>query len=180
MTMRVLLLVVAVFSLSSAVRGDVVDRAANGFTVKTTVTIAAPPERVYGVLVRVGDWWDSAHTWSGSARNLRLDPRAGGCWCETLPGGGSVQHAVVVHADPGKLLRLQGTLGPLQASGLAGTLTWELQPAGMCTTATDTYAVGGYVAAGVDSLAVPVDGDLSDQLRRLKMFVERTAAVTPQ
>ena len=70
---------------------DVLDSAANGFTVKTTLTIQATPEDVYKRLVHdVGEWWNPQHTFSGDAHNLSIDDKADGCFCEKLANGGSV------------------------------------------------------------------------------------------
>src|ERR1700704_6205463 len=99
---------------SSAAFADVVDSAPNGFTVKVAADAAAPAARVYQALTQqIASWWDKAHTWSGNAAYLSIDARPGGCFCEKLPNGG-VQHMTVLYADPGKLLRLSGGLGPLQ------------------------------------------------------------------
>lgn len=152
---------------------EVVDKSPNGFTVRTVVTIAAPPDRAFAALIRVADWWDPAHTWSGESRNLRLEAAPGGCFCEALPNGGSVRHAEVVYVAPGTLLRLNGALGPLQSMGVSGSLTWQLEKSGEGTTATVTYVVGGYVPGGADALAGPVDGVIGTQLRRLKAAVEQ-------
>jgi uncharacterized protein YndB with AHSA1/START domain len=78
------------------------------FVIESTVTADAPPASVYRDLIRVALWWNPEHTWSGSARNLKLSPSAGGCFCEKLVDGGSVQHGRVIFAQPGKLLRLEG------------------------------------------------------------------------
>jgi uncharacterized protein YndB with AHSA1/START domain len=150
---------------------DVVDTSPAGFTVRTVVTIARPPAQVYAMLLEVGRWWDPEHTWSGDASNLRLDARAGGCFCEALPSGGSVQHAVVVHVEPGKLLRLSGALGPLQSMGVSGSLTWEIAPEGNGSRATVTYAVGGYLPGGPGALAPAVDQVVGGQLRRLERIL---------
>src|SRR3546814_9802807 len=40
----------------------------------------------YRLLSQPGRWWNGAHSYSGSAANLRLEPVAGGCFCEALPG----------------------------------------------------------------------------------------------
>lgn len=152
---------------------DVVNSGPTGFTVKTTVRIAASAPRVYEALSTPGDWWSSDHTWSGKASNMRLDPAAGGCFCETLPNGGSVQHGVVVLAEPGKTLRLHGSLGPLQEMGASGALTWALEATGAETTASVTYAVAAYVPGGADKLAAIVDAVMAEQLRRLKAHLER-------
>ena len=173
MTIRLVVLALALLVGSTSARADVVDRGPNGFTVRTAVTIAAPPDRVFATLVRVGEWWDPAHTWSGDARNLRLDATPGGCFCEALPAGGGVRHAEVVYVESGKLLRLNGSLGPLQSMGVNGSLTWQLEKSGEGTAATVTYVVGGYVPGGADALAAPVDGVMAIQIRRLKALLER-------
>ena len=77
----------------------------------------------------------------------------------------------VVHAAPGKLLRMIGGLGPLQADALAGAPTTELMPAGQGTTITFTYVVAGRRASGLAALAAPVDGVLAEQYARLKATV---------
>jgi len=157
----------------------VVDAQPGGFEVKTTIAIAASPDAVYAALVQPGRWWSSQHTYSHDARNLTLEPLAGGCWCEALPGGGSVQHMRVVYADPGKMLRAVGGLGPLQGMGVQGALTWTLAsgPAGG-TVVTQAYDVGGYAPGGLAALAPIVDGVLGEQLARLKAYVE-TARPAP-
>jgi len=179
MMTRVLLLLAigAVCAGPSPAQAEVVDRSPVGFTVRTTVPIAASADAVYRALVQeVGTWWDAGHTFSGNAANLRLDPRPGGCFCEMLPDGGGVEHAVVVNAVPGELLRLRGALGPLQGTGVTGALTWQLatNPNG-AVDAGVTYAVGGYYPGGLDAIADAVDAVIGGQLRRLKAHVERLA-----
>ena len=51
------------------------------------------------------------------AKNLSIDARPGGCFCEKLPNGGGVEHARVVYVAPREVLRLSGALGPLQGVG---------------------------------------------------------------
>ena len=98
----------------------VLEATPGGFALKTTVTIAAPGNRVYDALTRPWDGVGPGHTYSGDAANLSIDPRPGGCFCERgMPKQGGVQHAMVVLAIPGKTLRLVGGLGPLQDAGLA-------------------------------------------------------------
>ena len=176
---RLFAVVLLVFAPALA-GAEVVDRSAAGFTVRTVVTIAASPERSFRALVDdIGSWWDSTHTWSGDARNLRLSASPGGCFCETLANSGGVAHAVVNYVVPGELLRMTGALGPLQEHAVAGTLTWQFAASGEGTTATVTYRVGGYFPGGIEKLADPVDGVVGAQLRRLKAHVERGAASGP-
>jgi uncharacterized protein YndB with AHSA1/START domain len=151
------------------------DLATTGFTLQISTHIAAPPEKVYAALLEPGSWWGSDHTYSGNASNLHLDARAGGCWCETLPNGGFVQHLTVVYADPGKALRLRGALGPFQALGVDGALTWSLKPAAAGTDLSMTYKVGGYNKEGFAQLSQATDEVLTEQLDRLKKSIEPRA-----
>lgn len=159
--------------LTAPLRGEVLESTAAGFLVRNTAAINAPAAKVYAALTDgVGGWWDPAHTYSHDARNLSLDGKPGGCFCERLPDGGGVQHMSVVYASPGKLLRLNGAIGPLQEAALAGTMTWSLSQAGGGTTVELTYTVGGFRAGGFRDIPTVVDGVLRGQLARLKMFVE--------
>lgn len=152
---------------------DVVDRAPNGFTLKTTAQVSAPPDRAWQALLDIGSWWGKDHTYSGDSRNMSIDPKVGGCFCERLPDDGGVEHGRVVQLRPGTLLRLTTALGPLQEMGLVGSWTWQLAATGTGSTITMTYAVGGYAAGGVDKLAPIVDQVLSQQVAFLKAFVEQ-------
>lgn len=152
---------------------EVIESAASGFSVKSVARIAASPDRVYAALVQdVGRWWDPAHTYSGDSRNLSIDPKPGGCFCERLGEQGGVQHLTVVFVAPRQRLRLAGGLGPLQETGVAGSLTWDFAVRDDATEVTVTYVVGGYRPGGLQALASPVDSVLNGQLQRLKNFVE--------
>ena len=175
-TSVVMLLLAGVGLTALDARADVVDRSASGFTIKTTVPVGASPQRIYEDLLNLGAWWDKEHTYSGDARNMTLAAQAGGCFCEKIPGGGSVEHGRVVNVSPGKLLRLSSALGPLQQLAVTGSLTWSIEPAkeGSGSTLTMTYAAGGYAPGGLDKLADIVDSVLSGQVKRLKAYAERT------
>jgi uncharacterized protein YndB with AHSA1/START domain len=168
----------AIAMVSAAMVGSAVAEAAvvqstpSGFVVRHESSIAATPAKVYEALVAVGAWWNSDHTYSGDAKNMTIDARAGGCFCERLKDGGSVEHARVVYAMPAQALRLNGALGPLQAHGTAGSLTWKLTSIPTGTTMLLTYSVGGFIDGGFEKIAAPVDNVLSEQFQRLKAFVE--------
>ena len=163
---------VACVLIADASWGAVSDVAANGFTVQIDTHIAAPPDKVYAALIEPARWWSSDHTFSGDAKNLHLEAKAGGCWCETLPNGGSVAHLMVVYIDPGKALRLRGALGPFQGLGVSGALTWKLKPAADGTDLSLTYALGGYNKDGFAELSRAGDGVLTAQVGRLKKLLE--------
>jgi hypothetical protein len=155
------------------VMAEVKDSSAIGFTIQDTVIIAANSSDVYHSLVAdIGHWWDSMHTFSGSADNLSIDDRAGGCFCEKLKNGGSVRHLEVVFADPGKSLRMIGGLGPLQGMAVTGTMTWSLSKADTGTNVKVTYSVGGYRPGGLQKMAPLVDKVMFEQLKRLKEYIE--------
>jgi uncharacterized protein YndB with AHSA1/START domain len=161
-------------SVCGPAAADVVDSSAGGFTLKTTVQVATPPERTYRGLLDIGSWWSSGHTYSGDARNLSIAAQPGGCYCEKLPNGGAVEHGRVVNLVPGSMLRLQTALGPLQELGVAGSMTWQVAASGPGSTVTMTYAVGGYAPGGLDKLAPVVDQVLTQQLQLLKAFLDKS------
>jgi uncharacterized protein YndB with AHSA1/START domain len=167
------ILAILVAILAAPLRGEVIESTATGFLVRNTATINASPAKVYAALTgSIGGWWDPAHTFSRDARNLSLEGKPGGCFCERLPDGGGVQHMLVVYASPDKLLRLSGAIGPLQEAALVGTMSWNLRQTGGGTAVELSYAVGGFRAGGFRDLATVVDGVLRGQLNRLKAFVE--------
>jgi uncharacterized protein YndB with AHSA1/START domain len=166
------LLLTPIFALGLAVPvlAEVKDPRENGFTIEATVMAEASPAVVYSRLVKVAGWWDPKHTWSGAASNLKLEPKAGGCFCEKLADGGSVQHARVIFAQPGKLLRLEGGLGPMQDMAVTGILTFKLEPDGKGTRIRMTYRVAGVLTMASAQLAPGVDQVMSIQLDRLRTF----------
>jgi len=167
----------AATSLAGGAAAAVVHANPSGFEIKQVVHIAAPPARVWAALIRPANWWSSHHTYSGSAANLSLDPRPGGCFCEALPNGGGVQHLVVVTVQPNAEIELRGALGPFHARGVDGALTFDLAPAGDGVDLTMTNDMGGYMSEGLDSWAPKADGMLAEQMARLKRYVE--TGVTP-
>jgi uncharacterized protein YndB with AHSA1/START domain len=144
-----------------------------GFLVKLETSINASPSKVYDALIgQVGSWWNPEHTYSGDAKNLSIDPRPGGCFCEKLPNGGGVEHLRVVYIVPGKTVRFSGALGPLQASGLAGSMTWKLTGDANNSQLELSYSVGGFSYERFEKIAPSVESVLREQLDRLRLFVE--------
>jgi uncharacterized protein YndB with AHSA1/START domain len=164
----------AALIVAGGAHAEVVESQAWGFTVRVTRVIAAPPAKVWATLVRPALWWSSDHTFSHDAANLTLDPVAGGAWLERLPSGGGVRHLTVVDVDPPSALRLEGALGPMQAMGAAGHLTFALKAQGESTLLTQTYDVGGHAPGpgGLGALSTVVDGVLGEQADRLKACAE--------
>jgi hypothetical protein len=155
---------------------EVLSVSGNGFEMRETAHTAGSPEKAYATLLLPARWWSSDHTFSGNAANLVLDARAGGCWCETLPNGGSVEHLRVLLASPGKTLRLRGAMGPFQALAVDGVLTWSLKGGPEGTDITVSYAIAGYSKDGFDELAKAADHVIGEQLERLKKLIDSESA----
>ena len=168
-------------AIAGAAQAEVTEQAAQGFQIRHVAEIAAPPARVWDALVQPSLWWEPNHTWSGQARNLRIEARPGGCFCEDLPGGGAA-HMSVVQVQRDKQLNLYGALGPLSTEGVAGGMVIKLTPAGQGTRLEMTYTVGGFAKGGLQKWPGPVDMVLGTQFRRLERYVEtgNPAATAPR
>ncbi len=150
-------------------RAEVVSREADGFVASGNALVPKPPAAVWAALLQWGAWWSPEHSYSGQAANFALAPNADGALVERWDGG-SVRHAVVLAAFPGKLLRLQGGFGPLQALPVSAVLEFRLVPEGAGTRLSFTYRVAGPGFAGLADLAGPVDAVMTEALGRLARF----------
>lgn len=152
---------------------EVADSSAGGFTLKISLPIQASPDAVYRKLLQPAEWWSANHTFSGSPANLTIEEKIMGCYCEKLPGGGVMRHMEVVQFVPGKLLVLSGAIGPMQALAAGGTMTFRISQAEGGAKLDLTYAVFGYLPAGLNTWAAPVNGALTEQVTRLKNLLEQ-------
>jgi hypothetical protein len=78
----------------------------------------------------------------------------------------------VVYLAPAKAIGLAGGLGPLQSIAATGSLRIQLSPVDGATKLEVTYAVVGYLPAGMNTWAAPVSSVLTEQFTRLKNYVE--------
>lgn len=163
--------------MALSVHAEVVAESAAGFISEHELTLDANAGRAYEALTaEVDRWWNAAHSYSGEAANFSLDARAGGCFCERLQGGGSVEHLRVVFADPGRLLRMSGGLGPLQGMGVSGSMDFAFTAIDETHTRLNyRYSVSGYSPDGLGQLARPVDEVQKGQLLRLVEYLKRSA-----
>jgi uncharacterized protein YndB with AHSA1/START domain len=149
------------------------ESAEDRLVIEAVVTADRPPDEMYRILAKPGLWWDGAHTYSGSAGNLKLDARAGGCFCEKV-GRGTVEHGRVIFTDPGKLLRIDAALGPLQEMAVTGVLTFRLEPDPAGSRITMTYRVAGAFSMPATQLAPAIDQVMTSQLQRLAAAAKRS------
>jgi hypothetical protein len=176
---RIAVAAAMLIALTASAAAEIADSATNGFTYKLTLNLQAPPDTVYQRLLAIGNWWGSDHTFSGDARNLSIDPKPMGCWCEKLPNGGGVRHMTVVNVMPGKMLVMTGGLGPLQSMATTGSMTFRFSPDAGGTKLDITYAVTGYFPAGTSGLTSAVDGVLNMQFTRFKNNVQTGSPAAP-
>ncbi len=143
-------------TLPLAAGAEVKFTAADGFLIEHRFTIAAPAAKVWESLQHPERWWPADHSWSGKRENLSLDAVVGGCFCERWDGN-SVEHGRVVLVMPGKMLRLDAALGPLQEMAVSGVITFALEEKDGATTLVATHRVSGDAAHKLDALAPIVD-----------------------
>ena len=164
--------------LASPAYAEVKTSSDTGFNIIHIATVQGSTDEIWKRLVAPKDWWNKSHSWSGSTDGFYIDAQANGCFCELFqekgPDGklktvGSVEHMRVIFAQPGKVLRMQGGLGPLQSEAVTGTLTVAMEPSkdGQETKISFSYVVGGYMRYKVSEIAPAVDNVLGDQFRRL-------------
>lgn len=149
-----------------------------GFSTLQAADVLAKPEDVWKRLLAPKDWWNPSHSWSGSTEGFYIDPQAGGCFCELFQEKdkdgkiitkGSVEHMRVLFSQPGKVLRMRGSLGPLQAEAATGTLTIAMEPlkSGSGTRVSFSYVVGGYMRFKTADIGPAVDAVLREQFDRM-------------
>ena len=143
--------------------------AADGFVARHEIVVPGDRAHAFAEVLHPQRWWSDAHTWSGSAANLSLDARAGGCWCEKWDKG-EAEHGVVIRLLTDENLRVRAAFGPLQAMALAGVFDIVLSDIeGGGTRIVATFRVNGPASAQLDKLAAPVDGVIGEQVERLRV-----------
>jgi uncharacterized protein YndB with AHSA1/START domain len=159
---------VALWGVGEPALAEVKTAAEGRLELESSVVVEASPEKIYEAIGQIGAWWDPAHSYGGK---MTLDLKPGGCFCESLAGGG-VKHGEVVMAMPARLVRLSAPLGPMQDWGVAAALTIELKPAeGGKTQVVMSYKASGFNAGQLQA-APAIDAVVGGQLKRLKLFVE--------
>ncbi len=156
---------------SFAAHAKVVSQSATGFSLTFQADVPGDTQNAFQKFVSIESWWDASHSHSGDSKNLSMDVKNGGCWCETLPNGGFVRHMEIVNAAPGKSLVLSGGLGPLAYIGVSGAMLITFEKMDQTTRVTMRYSVGGYDAAEFKDMAKAVDGVLGAGFKRYSSLV---------
>jgi hypothetical protein len=179
-------LTLCTLALSVPADAEVKAQSDAGFNVVHIAEVEATPDDLWKRLISPKDYWSKEHSWSGSSAGFFIDAQAGGCFCELMQDkdtdvkaksaskpAGSVEHMRVIFAQPGKVLRMQGALGPLQSEAVLGTLTVAMQPLPAknggkpLTKLSFSYVVGGYMRYKVSEIAPAVDKVIGEQFASL-------------
>jgi hypothetical protein len=163
-----ILVTVFLLTVNGPVIAEVIQSGDHGFSVTHSISTGAEPFVAYRTMTsHIDQWWSGDHSWSGDAANLYMDIELGGCFCERLPAGGRVEHLRIIYLSPGKEIRFDGALGPLQQMAVQGRMIWKIEAAAAGSLISFTYHVHGFVAGGFAGLAPAVDGVIGEQLARL-------------
>ena len=167
--MKRLLLLLLWCPLSQA---EVTAVGAGGFVSEHTLVLTATPSVSMARFIDdVHLWWDGSHSFGGSAAGFSIDASAGGCFCERIASGGSVEHLRVVNVQAGKSITFRGGLGPLQAMAVTGAMSFHFKPHPQGTELVYRYAVSGFLPGGLQVMAEPVDRVQLGQLQRLQRYI---------
>ncbi len=157
---------------------EVVQSSADGALIEHHYQIAASPKDAWSALVHPERWWPADHTWSGDPTYLRLNAQAGGCFCENW-GENSAEHGRVVMALPGQMLRIRGSLGPLQEMAVTGVLTVKLAAKDAGSEATVTYRLSGDASHKLDAFIPVVDKVLGQQFGSFARYASQPGLKPP-
>lgn len=165
--MRILFAAIAAAVMTGAAHAHVVASAPDALVIQVKADVALSREAAWKRLLNIGSWWSDAHTYSGKARNITVEAKAGGCWCETWAGG-QVEHGRVVLLMDGQMARFDTALGPLQEIGVTGAMTFTLSDSGRpgVITLTLDYKVAGSSESSLDDIAAVVDQVITEQVKR--------------
>ena len=119
------------------------------FSIVNSVTLPCSPREAYDAMTGdISGWWD--HHSSAEPTALLIEPRPGGGFWERFgKGDDGVRHAVVIHAERGVRLTMEGPLG---LSGFAITMatTYEYSAVDNGTKVTVTANLAGQIEPGWD------------------------------
>lgn len=166
--------------IASPAAAQVIERSEDHFVLRHEIDLEYPPEDMWTALGQIGEWWDSAHTYSGDASNMSVTLEPGACFCERLADGTDFEHGRVVEADPETGVLFDAPLGPLKGKATMArwSVGWTGSPMGAGTRLVITYVVRG---PGVGAWAEGVDSVMRIQYGRYSHFMHygETPAPSP-
>ena len=159
--------------MASPAAAELVSADARGFELSTSVNLVVPVPQAYAAFGRVGAWWNDDHTYSGKGANMRLALQPGGCFCETIPKGGGVEHMRVAVVQPNERIVMTGGLGPLLYQAANGVMEVKFERVAGGSKVTMVYRAAGFAKADAQKMAPLVDAVLGEQMKRYRAFADR-------
>ena len=173
--MRLLILAGCLLFCSPA-SAEVLNSNEHGFEIQHSVNLVAPQAEAFASFGQVGRWWSKEHTYSGDAARMSLQLRPGGCFCESLDGGGGIEHMRVAYLQPGERIVLTGSLGPLLYEATSGVMDVKVERIAGGSRVTMNYRAAGFAKGGAAAMAPLVDQVLGEQMKRFRIY----AAAAPK
>lgn len=167
------LLIASLLLAASPAAAEVASSGPHGFEVRSSVNLVVPVAQAYAAFGRVNGWWSDDHTYSGKAANMKLALTPGGCFCETIPAGGGVEHMRVAVVQPNERIVMTGSLGPLLYEAASGVMDVQFERIAGGSRVTMTYRAAGFANGNGDKLAAPVDQVLAEQMKRFRTYAAR-------
>ena len=166
-----------VFSMmTSPASAAVVSAGDNGFEVQNSVNLVVPQADAYAAFGQINQWWNNEHTYSGNAKQMSLQLRPGGCFCEPLDNGGGIEHMRVTFVQPGERVVMTGSLGPLLYEATTGVMDVKFERIAGGSRVTMNYRAAGFAKGGAAAMASLVDQVLADQMKRYRVYAASGAA----
>ena len=173
--MRIVLVGLLV-SIATPATASVVGAGEHGFEIQNSVNLVIPHQQAFAAFGQVGQWWNKDHTYSGDAKRMSLQMRAGGCFCEPLDDGGGIEHMRVTFIQPGERIVLTGSLGPLLYEATSGVMDGKFERIAGGSRVTMNYRAAGFAKGGAAAMAPLVDQVLAEQMKRFRVY----AAAAPK
>lgn len=167
--MRIAILLPALLMATPA-PAAVLSASDNGFEVQHSANLVIAQPQAYAAFGQVGRWWSKDHSYSGDAARMTLQLRPGGCFCESIEGGGGVEHMRIAYLQPGERIVLTGSLGPLLYEATSGVMDVKFERIAGGTRVTMNYRAAGFAKGGAAAMAPLVDQVLGEQMKRYRTF----------
>ena len=164
------ILCLLMLGLPAPAAAEVVSASDHGFEIRHSVNLVIPQPDAFAAFGQVAEWWGKEHTYSGDSARLSLQLRPGGCWCESLDGGGGIEHLRVAYLQPGERLVLTGSLGPLLYEATAGVMDVKVERIAGGSRVTMIYRAAGFAKGGAAAMAPLVDKVLGEQIKRFRVY----------
>ena len=160
----------ALMAWATPASAEVVSAEPHGFEVQEVVNLVIPQPKAFAAFGQIDQWWSKDHTYSGDAARMTLQMRPGGCLCETLDGGGGVEHLHVTYVKPGEEIVLTGSLGPLSYEETTGVMDGKFERIAGGSRVTMNYRAAGFAKGNAETLALAVDQVLGEQIKRFRVY----------